>query len=306
MVAYRALILLFALSLIGCAPASPSPTIVPASEIPSLPATFTPAPDDLALIRNAQYQLGATDGLRIVQLTDGKYEEGAPGDVTHITVRLLDFIAKGSMDGTGTEAYAVLVAENNGGSGTFVFLTIYVNENGTLKFFTSRMVDDRPQINVLSFSGVNEIFLDAVVHGAQDPLCCPNLHMTRHYRLNKTGELTVADYVTFTPDGKPRTISIDSPANETEVQQSIQLKGAVAIAPFENNLVYHVYDAGGVELASGFINVTAPEAGGHGTFDTIIALGNILSGATVRIEVQDVSAADGSLLAMDSVELVVK
>jgi hypothetical protein len=35
-------------------------------------------------------------------------------------------------------------------------------------------------------------------------------------------------------------------------------------------------------------------------------LGNILSGAVIKLEVQDVSAADGSLFAMDSVELVVK
>jgi hypothetical protein len=32
----------------------------------------------------------------------------------------------------------------------------------------------------------------------------------------------------------------------------------------------------------------------------------VLSGAVIRLEVQDISAADGSLLAMDSVELVVK
>ena len=46
--------------------------------------------------------------------------------------------------------------------------------------------------------------------------------------------------------------------------------------------------------------------GAAGTFDTTIPLGNILSNTVIRIEVQDISAADGSLLAMDSVELVVK
>jgi hypothetical protein len=61
-----------------------------------------------------------------------------------------------------------------------------------------------------------------------------------------------------------------------------------------------------VELASGPIQVTAAEMGGPGTFDSIISLGSILSGTVVRIEIQDLSAADGSLLAMDSAELVVK
>jgi hypothetical protein len=80
----------------------------------------------------------------------------------------------------------------------------------------------------------------------------------------------------------------------------------VAIAPFENNLVYRIYDVGGVELSSGAINVTAPDLGAPGTFDAVIPIGTVLSGAVIRIEVQDISAADGSLFAMDSVELVVQ
>jgi hypothetical protein len=80
----------------------------------------------------------------------------------------------------------------------------------------------------------------------------------------------------------------------------------VAIAPFENTLTYRIYDVGGVELAVGAIAVTAADLGAPGAFDEVISLGNILSGAAIRIEIQDISAADGSLLAMDSVELVVK
>jgi len=67
-----------------------------------------------------------------------------------------------------------------------------------------------------------------------------------------------------------------------------------------------------VELAAGAVSVSTNEIGGPGTFDTNILLGNILSGAVVRVEIQDLSAEDGSLIAMDSVvamdsvELVVK
>ncbi|HEU4745955.1 MAG TPA: hypothetical protein VFS61_12005, partial [Anaerolineales bacterium] len=62
----------------------------------------------------------------------------------------------------------------------------------------------------------------------------------------------------------------------------------------------------GIELSAGAIMVSAPDPGAPGTFEAVIPLGNILSGAIIRLEVQDLSAADGSLLAMDSVELVVK
>jgi hypothetical protein len=54
------------------------------------------------------------------------------------------------------------------------------------------------------------------------------------------------------------------------------------------------------------VAVIAPDLGAPGTFDTTINIGGLLSGSVIRIEIQDISAADGSLLAMDSVELVVK
>ena len=56
----------------------------------------------------------------------------------------------------------------------------------------------------------------------------------------------------------------------------------------------------------GAISVSAADLGAPGTFDAVIPIGSALSGAIIRLEVQDISAADGSLLAMDSVELVVK
>ena len=137
-------------------------------------------------------------------------------------------------------------------------------------------------------------------------MCCPTLKTTRDYQLVAPNQLKMTDFSTFTPDGKPRTITIDAPVNNTETYSSIQFKGKVAIAPFENTLTYRIYDLVGVELSAGSINVTATNPGGPGTFDSVVSLGTILSGSVVRVEVQDISAQDGSLLAMDSVELVVK
>ena len=285
---------------------STSPTPDPASEPTSLPDTPTPAPDYTSQLRNGEYQLGLTDALKVVQLTDGKYETGAVGGVDYVSVTMMDFIIKGSFNGSGETQYAALVAENYGGSGTFVFLAVYADVNGTPKFMTSRIIDDRPQINELSVSDTSEIFLDAITHESEDPMCCPTLKTTRHYRVDALGHLVMTDYATFTPDGRPRTITVESPTNGTEVFNSIQIKGNVAIAPFENNLVYRIVDVGGVELAIGAITVTAPDLGAPGTFDQTISLGNILTGAVIRVEVQDLSAKDGSLLGMDSVELVVK
>ena len=292
--------------------ASGSPTPVPVISSPvapqstpsPIPASPTPAPDYVGEIRNSKYQLGIPDSLQIVQLIDGKFEQGASGSADFISVFVTDFVARGDLNGDNEDEIAVLISENYGGTGTFVFLAVYDEVDGAVVFQTSKLVDDRPQLNALSIED-NEIFLDAIIHGFEDPMCCPTLKTTRHFRL-ADGQLDMTDFTTFTPDGRPRTITITSPASGTTIYSSVQIRGEVTIAPFENNLVYRIYDVGGVELSSGAISVAAPDLGAPGTFDTVIPIGTVLSGAVIRIEMQDISAADGSLLAMDSVELVVQ
>lgn len=312
MVSRYSLILLLVIFISGCSPATPPPTSLdqtqaapaPVTESTSIPATPTAAPDQVAEIRNAQYQLSLTDSIEVVQLSDGKFERGTPGGADFISVFVTEFVAVGDLNADGADEIAAMVSENYGGTGVFVFLVVYANVNGTLTFQTSSMVDDRPQLNALSIEN-GEIFLDAVIHGFEEPMCCPTLRTTRHYRL-VDNQLDMTDYTTFTPDGRPRTITIESPISGSEVFSSVQIKGNVAIAPFENNLAYRIYDISGIELSAGPLSVSAPDLGAPGTFDVMIPLGNILSGAVIRLEVQDLSAADGSLLGMDSVELVVK
>jgi hypothetical protein len=278
--------------------------MTPIAEATAVPATAVSMPDDAKLIRNAPYQLGTPDSLQIVQLKDGKFEQGTPGGADYISVQVTNFAATGDLNADGSDEIAALIAENFGGTGVFVFLVVYTDVNGTPTFFTSRIVDDRPQLNALSIEN-GEIFLDATIHGTEDPMCCPTLKTTRHYKL-VNDQLDMTDFTSFTPDGKPRTITIESPADGTEAHSKVQLKGNVAIAPFENNLTYSIKDGAGVEISRGAITVNATDLGAPGTFDSLISLGNIITDTVITIEVQDLSAADGSLLAMDSVELVVK
>jgi hypothetical protein len=186
-----------------------------------------------------------------------------------------------------------------------VYLAVHYEAGGKLTFLTSAFVGDRPVVNGLSIEN-GEVALSAVTHDADDPFCCPTMQTHRHYSLVTENQLELIDFSSLTPDGKPRTITIEAPLHGEQVDSSVKIRGSVTIAPFENNLAYRVYSTGDVELAVGSIMVSSDGLGGPGTFDQIISLGSILSGAFVRIEVQDLSAADGSLLAMDSVELVVK
>lgn len=304
MVSRHSLIAFLLLFLIGCTPVSPAGTAVPTAS--TIPPTSTPtsAPDYAAQIRNANYQLGLPDSLRVVQLVDGKYESSPPGSPDYASATLMDHSARGDLTGDGVDEIAVTVVENYGGTGNFVFIAVYSIANGEPMFLTSTLVDDRPAMNALSIEN-GEIFLRAVTHASEDPFCCPTLQNERHYQLIDD-QLQISDYVTFTPDGRPRTITIDSPLNGADAFSSVQVKGSFAIAPFENTFAYRIYDVGGVELSAGSFTVTPTDLGAPGTFETMVNIGGLLSGSVVRIEIQDISAKDGSLLAMDSVELVVK
>jgi len=310
MVRRYTLIPLLVIFLFGCSSASRSATPAPVTQAtltpqPSPTSAPTVIPDYVNKIRNAEYQLGATDTLRVVQLTNGEFKQGTVGGTDYVYVKVSDFVTSGDLNNDGVIEYVALISENYGGTGVFVFLVVFSDVNGVPTFQTSTIVDDRPMLNALSIDN-GEIFVDAIIHAAEDPFCCPTLRMTRHYRFVVGAQLAMTDYTTFTPDGRPRTITITTPLNNIETYSSVQFKGSVAIAPFENNLTYKIYDLAGVELSVGSITVTAAEPGGPGTFDSVISLGTILSGSVVRVEIQDINAADGSLFAMDSVELVVK
>ena len=301
------LFLILTLATSACGLASPipaSPTTVPAQ--PTLPAPAVPAPTlTLDQLRNAQYQLGARDDHALVQLKDGQYQEGTDAitlDYAH--VGLTDFISIGDLTGDGVDEAAAIIFENYGGTGNFGSLVIYTNVNGSPVFLTSTSIDDRPKINNLKIEN-GELNLDAIVHGFQDPGCCPQLPTTRRYAL-VNNQLRLTNYTTTTPDGKQRTIEIMSPADGTEVTEFVQVSGAVSIAPFENNLSYVIYDEAGNELATGPVTVTAPDLGTPGTFSELISLSGILADTSIYLTIQDFSAADGSILALDSVKLVVK
>jgi len=288
----------------------PVPTTLETAVPPTVVATGTSNPllgipgSTLDKLRNSDYQLGLLDQVRFVRLKDGRYQEGGPGTADYISVFLTDSIAWGDLNGDGVNETAAVLAENYGGSGTFVFLAVYQSQGQEFNFMTSIFLDDRPLVNAISVED-GEIFVDAIIHDANDAMCCPTLATKRHYFWNGSN-LILSDYSTVTPTGQPRTITLEAPVDGAEVSGIIRLKGNVTVAPFENNLIYRIYDLGGVELSVGPVTVDAPGLGAPGTFEKAIDLGNILKDTSIRIAVQDVNAEDGSLFAMDSIVLQVR
>ncbi len=292
--------LILTLATLACA--SPFPKPAPVQE-----ATLAPTVRDLTAdqLKNAQYRLGARDDFAFVQLTDGQYQHGT--DTTTLDfayVGLTEFAAIGDLTGDGVNEAAAIVVENYGGTGNFAFLTIFTNVNSLPVFLYSTMIDDRPIINSVAIEN-GEVHLDAITHGFEDAGCCPTLPTKRTYAL-VNNQLRITNYITSIPDGAQRIIEITTPLNGTESTGNVQVSGTVSIAPFENNLSYFIYDAFSNQLAAGPLTVTAPDLGAPGTFNESISLAGIPAGTTIYLEIQDISAADGSLLALDAVKLVIK
>jgi len=82
----------------------------------------------------------------------------------------------------------------------------------------------------------------------------------------------------------------------------VEIAGTVTIAPFEDNLVYDVYDSDLVRLAQGPLMVDAPGPGAPGAFAFSLDAYSLDYLGPVLVTISDISAADGSLLAMDSVD----
>ncbi|GAB4503465.1 MAG: hypothetical protein Fur0043_04570 [Anaerolineales bacterium] len=299
----RSLLLAACLLLQAC---SAGVTPVPLPSQPQ-PVTASPPPPRLepflARVRNAEYPLGAVDVPRSVRLSDGRYAEGSSSADTLI-VTMTDFLALGDLDADGIDEAAALVAEQYGGAVTYYFLVVYENDGGEPLYAASAYLDDRPLIYSLSI-GEGKIEVQASVHTINDPTCCPSLRGVRRYVWHGPN-LILTYYATQTPGNQARVITIEAPLEGAQVSGMVRLKGSVSIAPFENTLVYRILDMGGVELSAGPVSVTSSQPGAVGTFETAIDLGRILSNTTIRLVVQDLSPADGSLLAMDSVVLQVR
>jgi hypothetical protein len=257
-------------------------------------------------IKNMKVELVAQDSHAVVQLTDGKYQSASdPSSRDYAAVTLLEQrLALGDLNGDGAGDAAVLLAENYGGTGTFVSVVALLNDDGKPVQAGAYMVDDRPVIKALRISE-RRIVLDGDIYGWNDPACCAAFPVSEILQLTKNG-LTLQRLVSIAPGGSQRSIAIESPTTGTRVDSaSVEIKGSFTSSPFENTRAYHVYDGSGNELTAGPILVKG-EPGSSGTFDAPIDLTAIPAGTLLRLEISDLSAADGSPLAMDSVDLMIE
>jgi heat shock protein HslJ len=117
----------------------------------------------------------------VAPLVNGEYrEQAAPGSATETIVLLSPWIAFGELN--GEPAAAAILITDPGGSGTFYDLAVVVERDGQPVNVASTPLGDRVQINSLSIEN-NQIVVDMITHGADDPMCCPTQQVVRTYEL---------------------------------------------------------------------------------------------------------------------------
>ena len=103
--------------------------------------------------------------------------------------------------------------------------------------------------------------------------------------------------------GRPsRELVLEAPLSGATVGADMEVRGRVSVMPFEKNLTYRIYDAAGRVVGESYI--TAEGAfDGPGTFERSIAVTGTTVPGPLRIEVRDVSEADGALFVSTSMEV---
>jgi hypothetical protein len=121
-------------------------------------------------------------------LMDGTIDKSLPQDVFHWSAYLNDDTKRHTIadfNNDGLDDVAIVIWQTGGGSGGFSNLTIFMNDNGNLKYLTSKEIGDRIEINKISYdSGL--IIADIITQGPGEPLCCGTMPATLSFKLENS------------------------------------------------------------------------------------------------------------------------
>lgn len=134
-----------------------------------------------AMLKNAAYQGIYT---QTVQLTDGTYT-GPPsveGAASRPTINFTGVYAFGDLSADGAEDAAVILVENSGGTGSFIYLAAVLNQQGKPVNVSTLLLGDRIQVQSMTIDG-GQIIVQLKQQGPNDPLCCPTQEVENTYGL---------------------------------------------------------------------------------------------------------------------------
>jgi hypothetical protein len=220
----RIAMLLFSLAMAlligGCVvqPVMPESAAPPAAEAATpTPAEDTapePSPFTVEILSNLAYTLDVDSAP--VQLTDGSFEDEA----NQIHVSWIDTYALGDLN--GEPSAAVVLSYSGGGSGQFSYLAVVQEQDGTPVNVASTLLGDRVTFNWITIDN-NQIVIDFVTQGPDDPMCCATQRTSVNYLLEGNqlveGDVTVigtqpqlseTSVITYIPETTPTESQVGS------------------------------------------------------------------------------------------------
>ena len=91
----------------------------------------------------------------------------------------------GDFNKDGLDDVAHIIGYTGFGSGYFYYLTIFINDQGKLKYLTQKELGDRVVIKILKYDS-GEFVIDMITQGEGENFkgyCCPNVPMTVKFKL---------------------------------------------------------------------------------------------------------------------------
>ena len=288
-------LLVLALVVMACQiPSSLPNSVPPAAASTALP----PKPADLTveMLRNGTYF--APYYGRTVTLVNGAFSAGTGAD--KYSIKMLDLVTFGDLNGDGVNDATFIMVEDGGGSGQFESVIAVLNAGGTPTPAGYAKLGDRVQIHSLAIAA-GQLNLKMLVQGPNDPMCCPSQIVKQTYQMVKN-IFWLTQISTFTPDNQERSLIINSPVGEASVTNPFTINGSFTIAPFENTLSVRIYLPDETKVNESALTVDpGGVAGGPGKFSKTIDLSSAGITGTIIVQFLDVSAADGSTMALASV-----
>jgi heat shock protein HslJ len=135
------------------------------------------------VLNNTIYHIGELGTIRLNNGTfKNQYGEGA----TQMHRVTLEKTAFGDLNGDGFDDAAVILAWQNGGSGTFKYLVAVQNSSGLPQQIDSILLGDRVQVSEMSIAA-GVVALEELSHTPLNPMCCPSQQVKQSYilRANK-------------------------------------------------------------------------------------------------------------------------
>ena len=274
---------------------------------PTNPSELPRQPLRLTTLQNFTYPSTYTRSGK-ASLLDGFYsEEAAPGSAAELSVQM-GYHAFGELNGDDLEDAAVILITDPGGSGTFFDMVAVSSLKDDFTASAPVYLGDRIQVENIEIKD-GQIEMIYLTQGPEDSMASPGERVLRVYslqggllHLEKAEDLGSGFKI---PMDSGMVITLDElPETGFEVPFTLVLSGTVSQMPFEKTLNYRIYDETDTLILVSYILVDG-EYGQPGTFSVEIPFAEEAAGR-YTIEIVDISAATGEVIASDKVQIEAK